>query len=639
MSIRWCNRSVWTKRFLLWSLLLVCMLWYYPAVAAEQQLWGLMAMQPGQRLVAKLQYINQSHSDLRPVFQDLKQEKGGDVAGMPAPGMVRTVQADLHGLVEFTMLYQADSGAVLQVRLNDLHSQLRIDGRRSDTSDQAVKMALKAGMWLRLGHNGTLEGIWFGREPDRISRSLLTTVAALLQLSAPTGVNQTAWEQEEQDQAGRYLAAYQLKDADVWQKQKKQYLYDPAVDASKTRQVNYQPQGGLLIHFAVDHLVQTISGSEQLDLYVGERHVGRSETQFRFARKKLDRLSNRRLAEQRQRFEQATRGVAPQQVFRSQDQEESNRLLYRQKLGGQTLDELLQALQTAEQMPAGYDDTELYLKFKALIYLQPQTSKVLAQVVVAAKPRSRSFRLLVSALSGIGHQDAQDALLTIIAARSADIDTLVELLPLLGMFDRPTAAVETTLLEYAYKNSERDVNFTAQLALGALAGKIASRDVARAHQLLDSFVSRYRHVTTADDISRVVLVLGNAGLPAYLPLIQSYLQDPRGEVRADAVHALRRFPLASVTEPLMASLVHDKDSSVRYEAANALGYHTLSKSLLMRIQDYYRIEPIARVRLEILKTLWSQVKQNPELLTFVNTVAETDPSDDVRKTAKGLLGK
>lgn len=639
MSGGW-RRTVVNGLVGLFCLVVWCASTCFAAQAPARQTWGLAAMQPGQRLVAEVNYRNQGQSDLRPLFNDLQQEQGDDTGAIAAPGMVRTVQAELNGPLELTMLYRGDAYAVLFVRMSGLRSRLAVDGRSSSQSDSAVKAMLAAGAWLRLGADGTVQGVWFARQPDRIARSLITTLLALLQQAAPSAPDQRQWEQEEQDQAGRYLASYQRENAQLWRKRKLNYRAEAAVaGAGQRQQITYRPQGELRIRFAPNRRLQEIDGAESLLLYAGERQVGSSQTTFRLTRTKLTTVADRARAELRRQFEQTTRDSDPQPLFQPQGREENLRLLYRQKLGDQTLDGLLEELQALEKAANGGDDTELYLKFKALIYLQPEKSYLLAQRVAAVQTRSRTFRLLVSALAAIGHADAQQALLRVIAARSTDSDTLVELLPLLGMFEQPTNAVEATLRDYAYRRQERDLNFTAQLALGVLAGKLGRYDTQRAQRLLDEFLARYRQPSTSDDVSRVVLVLGNAGLVQYLPQIRTYLNDRRAEVRVDVVHALRRFPLADVGEQLMLSLTADRDATVRYEAANALGYMQLNMAWLQQMQERYRQEPVSGVRSEIVKTVWQFVQPYPQVRSFVAEVSEKDTSDEVRKVAKGLIGR
>lgn len=625
------------RRFMV-QIVLLCL--SVVSVSAERlETWGLAALRPGHALVADLVYRNRSQSDLRPVFQELKKEHRATASTAGIPGMVRDVSAVVRGRLEATMLCNEGSDAVIHLRLSDSRVEMRIDGRRSAENSRQISAALSNGVWLTLDARGRISGIRYHAGSDRISRSVAATVASLLQLAAPEQKNALQWEAEEEDQTGRYLASYRLLKPLSWRKEKRRHLGSPSAAAMpEQRRMLFLPEGGLLVRFNSDRTLRELSGDDILHLQAGGHQAGISKTGFSLRNGRLTRPAGRYL-EQLGRQYDAVRDTAAQSLAQSADREENNRLLYSRKLGALTLADLLGEMAAAEKAGAGFDDTELYLRLKALIYLQPHAAAVLAEKAVGAAPRSRTFRLLVSALAAIGHREAQQGILTIITSREKDRDTLVELLPLLGMFERPEVAVETAVRDFAYRRNDQDVTFTAQLALGSMAAKLAITDRQRAQRLIEEFLGRYSAPVHEEEISRLLLVLGNAAMEQYLPVMLPHLKNPRVEVRVDAVHALRHFPLPLVGTYLMDALTSDRDASVRYEAANALGYQKLESGHLDALRQRYAVETVPGVRSEMVKTLWKFERQQPGLRDFVRMVARQDVSEDVRKVARGLVGE
>jgi hypothetical protein len=314
--------------------------------------------------------------------------------------------------------------------------------------------------------------------------------------------------------------------------------------------------------------------------------------------------------------------------------------LYRQKLGTATLATLRIELATAEQAGKKQGDvTELYLKLKALIFLQPEVCGKLVKDLSGKPFNTLSFTIVTGALAAIASPEAQDALVSLIKTRQKEPHTVVQLIPVLGMMEEPTIASESALRALAYHNKNGDIATTAQLSLSIIARTVSSGDNDRARRIIDEIISHYGAMKEQDDIHSLLLVLGNVAMDAYLPMILAYSDDPRGEVRSSAVFALRSYPAEKVGAVLIHAVSSDRDATTRREAARALSFMGADQKIIAALTAAYHSEKIMDIRLEVLKTLWKWENIYPEIRKLIKHAEEKDESEDVRKAANGLMSK
>ncbi|MEM7724789.1 MAG: hypothetical protein AAF208_00265 [Cyanobacteria bacterium P01_A01_bin.45] len=101
--------------------------------------------------------------------------------------------------------------------------------------------------------------------------------------------------------------------------------------------------------------------------------------------------------------------VKPQEIPTQPDEAEIENKIQRQELGDATLESLLNEMKKAEASQSE-NNTSLYLKIKPLVYLKPETSKILGERLLKAKPDSLSMQIISGALANAGNPQAQSAL-------------------------------------------------------------------------------------------------------------------------------------------------------------------------------------------------------------------------------------
>jgi hypothetical protein len=316
--------------------------------------------------------------------------------------------------------------------------------------------------------------------------------------------------------------------------------------------------------------------------------------------------------------------------------QEREAIIQRSELGQETLESLVAQLAQAESNGKSRD-TPLYLKFKALAYLHPETSSSLGKLLYTAHPQSLTMRILVDALSAAGHAQAQEALVNVIRARPSDSPALLTLVKGLGSVESPTMLAENTLRDLAANAPDWDVAATAQLALGTMARNLADTSPERSGKIVERVVSEINSSPSEDRTRLLLLVLGNAGSIQALPTITRFVADPAPAVRSTAVLALRWIESGKADTLLTKALSSDPDPAVRLEATFALSFREPTPYTFQAQKRAFLEDQAVMVRLAALENLWNVHKSFPEVRRLVKQSAAHDPSKEVRKAAAEIM--
>src|SRR5207247_476181 len=143
----------------------------------------------------------------------------------------------------------------------------------------------------------------------------------------------------------------------------------------------------------------SLDGSESRATVIAGKAIAKTDTTIR-----LDLLSNEivslaDLVLMRQAIAAREKTEQPISLYAPRSEKESQEVIYRNELGSATLKDLLDELARFEaSTDQSKDETDLYLKFKALIFLRPESSATLAQILAAADPKSITMQMLSGAL-------------------------------------------------------------------------------------------------------------------------------------------------------------------------------------------------------------------------------------------------
>lgn len=604
------------------------------------------ALGVGTTFTAAIDYRNMSGSDLNPIMDDVRASTGADASSVQ-PGLSHTIEVHIVGTMELGVIGRDGDQQLMRLRMSQPKIALLSDGAAAEFEAGNIAACLAKGAEFSLTARGKVDRIWIRPACGAAPGGTVKALVALLQFVVPEpgAANMESWETQEEDQTGRYEVRYSRQAASkavtAYRKEKSRFLPPKAKTVARqvVLPVSYRPQGGADFGFdPASGQLLSVNADESYTVIINGKDVGTSKTTLSLKRTGLAKMA---AATQKALLKQhmaLARAVAATPLGRRNSAEQSDRLLYRQRLGTDTAASLLAELSAAERAGnKNFNDTDLYQKFKALIYLHPESCKKLARVAAAGNPDGLASRVLIRAMATIGSPAAQDAIVEVMRARAKDASFVMSIIPVLGMFDEPAAGTETALKRLAYHSNDQDIAFTAQLALGAMAGNLAEDDPERAQHIIDEFMSKYPSPSETQDISRVILVLSNARMEKYLPTLKMYAAHSMPEARSDAMYALRFFPGESVETILIHALTLDSDATTRFEAATSLRYMEASDRVVAALEGAYAKEQVGKIRIEILKSLWRSVRQHTEIRQIVQQAAEKDESDEVKKAARQIL--
>ena len=619
-----------------------------PALAQPNEILS-HSFNPGTTSSFSIEYHNNSHSNLHPLMEDATQPApAGGQTKPPTTGLERTVQASIHGACEMSDLGSENGDLLVHFSMPGARIVLVVDGQPASEEIRQISGVLAKGFVFSRSPSGSIRKIWLDPAAGSVAQGSIKILLALTQVvfSEQTQQEIKFWDVTEQDQTGSYQVRYTREDdagvLAVFHKQKQSYL--PIKEKRRaSRQLmpaSYKPRGSMRIEFdATGGRLHSLSGTDSHDIIIGDKTAGRSETTFSMVFLQGSKLTPNALSARLGKHRKSLSKLAYTPLLSSLSSNEANALLYRQKLGTATLASLRAELAVAEKSKRNKSDqTELYQKLKALVFLQPQSSQKLVRDLAGKPFDSLSFKMVTGALAAIASPRAQDAIVSLIKARQKEPETVVQLIPVLGMLEEPTLASENAIKELAYQNSNDDIATTAQLALSIMARTLSYDNQDRAYEIMDEFMSRHGNPQEIDGIHKLLLVLGNSAMEKYLPRLLAYADDPDGEIRSDAVFALRFYPAEKVDSVLIRAVTSDRDATTRREAASALGYMDANDKIVAALFWVYGAEKIPDIRLEVLESLWKWEKSYPEVRRLIRQAAENDQSEDLRKSVKGLMG-
>jgi hypothetical protein len=609
------------------------------------------SLRDGDFFVYHVDYRNSSQSNIQPVFEDMKKASPNSGSTTAPVGLKRTVDASLYGKLELTILRHENENFLVMFRMPEIELKLIVDGANAVVEKEIIRRELKNGIYALLSPRGSIAGVSFDSSIDVGTQSVIRTLLALTQcvLPHPEQQNWKQWEVEELDQTGRYRIRYsQLQDKlphkkTVSLKKEKLRYIQPKVTKSRSKAamlIEYIPSGAFSISLdSATGNIRSIKGEEKLKIIMSDRDVGQSETSFALVQKNRTSLNKSKLESFKKTYQVfATKNTfAPLWSPSMLDADEQ--LLHRKQLGTSTLENLLTELWSAEQLEdkSKFNATDLYLKFKAIIFLQPNSCLKIGKVAGEAKPQSLTNKLLIGALASIGNPDAQRALVDIIRNNKSNTNVMIQLIPTLGMVEEPTQFTADALKEIALSEPDGEISSTAKLVLGIVARNLEEINPEYSYKMIEEITSHYLSTDNVDDICLMIHIFGNSGFKRYLPKLLEYAEDRRITVRSNAIYALRSFDRDEVITRIVMAMQSDINPTVRFEASRAIAFQEMDNITIEATINAFNKETVKEVRQELLRTLWKFEKKYVQIRHLVKTVAEKDEDEDVRKAAQNMV--
>lgn len=588
---------------------------------------------PGQKLIYRIEYMTASVSN----FMGLRDDEAGE------HGPNNATHTNVEGELIATVVEATKDGAIVAMELRSATVQIANNGELAMDQEDVVGSDLRKPIFAEVDQQGRVVKVRFAADVQSLSQSFARSLIAATQVVLPGDEKVPTWDVREDDPNGRYVATYTLaprSGAETLTIEKRRISY--AAKARKRRMHNFEsetqikPAGKTTIEFDADNgVVKSVTGDEQSTVIVEGRIVARSESMVRLQLQACETASKSELAT----LQSKRPGLAATQALSAAgDAAKQDLAIHKTQLGDATMESLLIELAKRQAgADAQADDTQLYLKLKALIYLQPDVCVQLAKELSVVSTDGPALGLLSGALSAIGHPQAQSAIQIGILARQDDWSAMMVLVPALGMVETPTEGSEQLLRDLAQNAKDEHIRSTAQLSLGIMARSLSETTPARHRRILDDTIKSLNEARTVEERRQNLLVLGNIGAEETLTLIKGYLSHEATQVRAAAVAALRWLEDSSVDGMLVAALANDREESVRLEASQALTFRPMTADVLGVHKAALAKETSAVVRLALLRNVAQAHRSFNDARGILGDVARTDATTEVRDEAKRLL--
>ncbi len=595
----------------------------------------------GERRVYRLDYASSSSYDLQSLFGNQPSANRGATPSSLAQSFETSAQGEWTATV---IGWQGDH-ALIAYSLRQPKVGLTANDQEASAQAEAVSAALSRNLFAQVNAQGRVIAVLIEPDASNLTETFARALLAATQFTLPNepAAGQQNWETQEDDPNGQFVARYEAEAGDAqtglrtFRKTRLRYL-QPRRQSRPNQfdpQTTIKPSGHLTARFDFGNgRLVSLNGSEAQTILIANRTVARANTTLSLIFVRSEMTPSTELAALRRENEAREKQTAALPLSATSE-EAGERAIHRSELGEATLESLLADLAKAESAPDHRND-RLYLKFKALIYLQPESSVEIGKVLASAGAESFTMRLLTAALGAVGHAQAQSALVNAMRARPQDNAALRLFIPALGEASKPTPLAEAALRDLAFSSSDREGASMAQLALGAVAQTLATTAPERAKSLVERFLKELASASSEPAIRQWLLVLGNAGAEQSLPAIARFMDHSSPALRAAAASSLRWIEDPRADELLAKALTSDPEATVRSEAAAALSHRKMKAATFEAQKKAFQTDKATNVRLTLLRNLWRAQGTFPEARTLVETAAAKDESKEVRKQAQAI---
>ncbi|RYX85902.1 hypothetical protein EON83_03865 [bacterium] len=610
----------------------------------------------GQDLTYSVTYSNNARADFSAL---LPNDKSGASPPPTTSNLMQAVQSSVTGKWVMVVVAQDEKGYVLACHLEDACVSLTAGGQDSQEQAEVVRRELEKPLFVRVSPQGKVLNVRFDDSTQSTSQNFARALVSSAQFVVPDAAKAKAatWETTEDDTLGKYAALYETapeskgdkKDASeskedkgysvgsLFRKTKVRYFPASAGTAKEAPMAQtIEPDTNILARFDVRNgYLVSLRGSEKQSVTLAGQDVAQSESNIAFKLEEQGSLAAKELEALQGQNTENEKLVKAVGLYVAPSVEEVREASRKRTLGEETMGTLLSEL--AKHQKAGEtENAELYLKFRALADLHPESCPFLGKLLAMVPASSLSFRIVGEALAAVDSTEAQDALLFAIKTRPNDEDALLRLIPFLGMENNPSPAVQQAMTELSVSSGNRLVASTAQLALGGMARSLIKSSPTRSAQIVDKIVVQLQNAKSPAEIQQLLLTLGNTGSTRALASLQIFSQSKTIPLRATAINSLRFIESPTAENLLLTTLAQDGEADVRLEAARALGFRPMSDVSFQLQRTALDKEKNANVRLAVLNNLYVSRKRLNELKQIVEDLIQHDPSLDVRQAASRI---
>lgn len=607
---------------------------------------------PGDRFIYDIELNGEVFADLSILLDDLDSPNHNHPTTITP--FSQAYQVYIRAQLLLSTLQNENSHIHVSYRLYNPSLRLIMNERHNRYQAELSAKNLSKEIHADISSRGRIIAVYLDPEMDRFSKNLARYILAETQFVSPGGIFRlrNSWEAKEQNPNGEYIAKYEsidhpedqeslknLPDLKSFRKTKLSYS-DSGPEMKFTRFVPNKSRiatGNLVAFFNIRRgYLETMSGSYSESVIIGNKEVSQSGNFILLRLLKKEILSPSELSHLQTQDKARRANVSPLPLPISISEEEAIRLIDRSTLASGTIDSLLAELNESEKK-GDERNTSLFLKFKALVNLQPEVCETLTNQLITASPNSLTRHVISEAFAVSGHTEAQAALVQALRSKAIDVEFQLELIQKLSMVEHPTKLAESTLYEFAADINSEALAGNAIAGLGVMAYNLARYDSSRSQKIVEWMIEQIKPSTHEQNLNLYLMALGNSGLPQALKTFSKYSRHESLSIRSTVAAGLRWIENEGADDLLSKILEKDTESSVRNTAVFALSFRIPNKKTIEAQKKALMKDSSALVRLSILKNIDNSNEAFHGIDQLLRQVSEKDSSEEVRKTAAEIL--
>lgn len=477
---------------------------------------------------------------------------------------------DIHftGILKKAVLNTANDGRYIVYEIQSPTITLKLNDLAVETNK--LTLELTKPFFIHEDKYGKIIFLEFDSLNSNVASNFQKEIISQLQFVKPVLLD-TAWQIQEENARGVYLAKYFLEKKDTTKRVYKKEVnkYESINARQKKQKADIDTEGDFEIDNSGVLKNATISVAE-ITLF-NKDTVSALASRIQIDYKHSNILSGDSV-KLLQELSHSKNYKNKKPLNTSSSDEEILQSAYTATLANNTWQSLLEEIKKAGAYTPE-QKKELVLKLRSLFYLQPENCIKAAAELFTAKEKSEVFQLLTNALAITENENATDALAELIVKRKKEPELIVTLFPPLATTTTPTRKAANKIMEIAFPVGINDTSFiasTAQLTVSAMARGLQKKDSVFAEELITEILKR---TMTETDIFQKIFIWGNIGSNKVFPLLQQIIKDPvaSDDAKSEAIGALKFIPSKEV-DRLLAALLIEKNKKFQSAAEQVIDF-------------------------------------------------------------------
>jgi hypothetical protein len=511
-----------------------------------------------------------------------------------------------------------------------------------DTAE-AVRFLSKP-VYLRRNDSGRVVQVYFDTTVTSTYRQLWNQLIAYMQFIAPKARQEaTAWDITEEDRIGFFHAHYEQLKADgqtanrYFRKKGAGYTSFSSqgiADYVQRLEANYLLNNDQLSAIALNELIQ-LKVKGKIKAVTSSTFRLNMDTAASISNPEEDSLLVRRLRNNMQ-------GTAAVTLNNFVTRQEIRSTMYRQVLAQQTMQDVLQSIDTLTIAEAKADKDRINRKVAALVYLYPALVDSFMQRIAEEPPSSPAFRIIIKGFVQAATPTAQERI-GLLLHRYQDNPAAIDFFTNALLFvEGPDANLIASIQNIAYDQQSFDapVKEALRYLLGSFSHSLKNNDPAASTAVILNTLAAIKKDSRKPEREKIMELLGvagNAGGNVTFVEVSSYVTNRDTDIRVQALFALRLIDTAAVDALLLRDFTSDTSAGSRTIILNVFRYRSITRRVIDAVATMLPAAQDESLAINGARLLYENRKAFPEVTGLLKKIAEQTTNTNLKKEISTLF--